>query len=75
MFDTINGIFLTKKHRLPLITLPIVSTIPRKMAFQNTVGKGENASKNFSSTCLTLFFFFFHLSKLYLVCYLQIFSN
>ena len=46
MFDTIN--FPTKKHRLPLITLPIVSTIPLKMAFQNTVGKkGENASNNF----------------------------
>ena len=58
MFDTINLIFstnkayvvvvATKKHRLPLITLPIVSTIPLKMAFQNTVGKkGENAINNF----------------------------
>ena len=37
----------TKKHRLPLITLPIASTIPQKMAFQNTVGNGENASNNF----------------------------
>ena len=31
--------FPTKEHRLPLITLPIVSTIPLKMAFQNTVEK------------------------------------
>ena len=37
----------TKKHWLPLVTLPIVSTIPLKMAFQNTVGKGENARNNF----------------------------
>ena len=40
-------IFPTKKHRLPLITLSIVSTIPLKMAFQYTEGKGENASNNF----------------------------
>ena len=52
--------FHTKKHRLPLITLSIVSTIPLKMAFQNTVGKGENASNNFLhvSQCLVFFFFF-----------------
>ena len=47
MFDTTIEFFPTKKHRLPLITLPIVSTIPLKIAFQNTVGKGENASNNF----------------------------
>ena len=47
MFDTIVEFFPTKKHRLPLITLSIVSTIPLKMAFQNTVGKGANASNNF----------------------------
>ena len=33
MFDTTIEFFPTKKHRLPLITLPIVSTIPLKMAF------------------------------------------
>ena len=42
-----NWIFSHEKDRLPLITLFIVSTIPLKMAFQNTVGKGENASNNF----------------------------
>ena len=33
MSDTTIEIFPTKKHRLPLITLPILSTIPLKMAF------------------------------------------
>ena len=47
MFHTTIEFFPTKKHRLPLITLPIVSTIPLKMAFQNTGKKGENASNNF----------------------------
>ena len=47
MFDTTIEFFPTKKHKLPLITLPIVSTIPLKMAFQNTMGKGENARNNF----------------------------
>ena len=39
MFHTTIEFFPTKKHRLPLITLPIVSTIPLKMAFQNTAEK------------------------------------
>ena len=41
MFDTIHWIF---SHYKAQVT---VSTIPLKMAFQNTVGKGENASNNF----------------------------
>ena len=43
---------------LPLITLSIVSTIPLKMAFQNTVGKGENANNNFLHVSECFFFFF-----------------
>ena len=51
-------LFPTKKDRLPLITLSIVSTIPQKMAFQNTVGKGENASNNFLHVSRCFFFTF-----------------
>ena len=77
MFDTIRSViefFPTEKHGLPLITLPIVSTIPLKMAFQNTVEKKVKM-------LVTIFymsnivFFFFYLSKLYLVFNLQILSN
>ena len=72
MFHTTIEFFPAKKHRLPLITLPLVSTIPLKMAFQNTVEKKVKM-------LVTIFYmsniFFFYLSKLYLVCYLQIFSN
>ena len=52
--------FPSKKHRLPLITLSIVSTFPLKMAFQNTVGNGQNASNNFLP--VSQFFFFTFLS-------------
>ena len=58
--------FPTKKHRLPLTTLSIVSTIPLKMAFQNTVGKGENVSNNFLHVCNVFFLPFQALSSMFL---------
>ena len=59
MFDTINEFFPTKKHRLPLITLPIVSTIPLKMAFQNTVEKKVKMLVTIFYMSNIVFFFFF----------------
>ena len=57
MFDTIE-FFPTKNHRLPLITLPIVSTIPLKMAFQNTVEKKVKMPVTIFYMSNIVFFFF-----------------
>ena len=65
--------FPTKNHSLPLITLPIISTIPLKMAFQNTVGKSENASNNFLHV-LTFFFFFLPFQALSSMLFANIFK-
>ena len=55
MFDTVNStcFFPIKKHRLPICSI----NNPLKMAFQNTVGKGENAGNNFLH--VSWFFFTF----------------
>ena len=46
MFDTIE-FFPTKKHRLPMITLPSINN-PSENGFSKHCGKrGENASNNF----------------------------
>ena len=58
MFDTLIEFFPTKKHRLPLITLPIVSTIPLKMAFQNTVEKKVKMLVTIFYMSNIVFFFF-----------------